>query len=111
MTSFTTTTVKTGKKPITATAIPSPSTQRSIEGMFTRDKRTSVMNVQTIQAALLSIQETMIKLQENMTRNHGEMKIEMEEMKREVRNDIQKLDEKVGLIQEVLPKKITKDCK
>uniref|UniRef100_A0A2D4MZ93 Uncharacterized protein n=1 Tax=Micrurus spixii TaxID=129469 RepID=A0A2D4MZ93_9SAUR len=106
MTSFTTTTVKTGKKPIpaTATAIPSPSTQRSIEGMFTRDKRTSVMNAQTMQATLLSIQETMIKLQENMIRDHGEKKIEMEEVKREVRNDTQKLDEKVGLIQEVLQK-------
>ncbi|XP_026545754.1 transmembrane and coiled-coil domain-containing protein 5B-like [Notechis scutatus] len=57
-----------------------------------------------MQATLLTIQETIMKLQENMTKNHGEMKTQMEEVKKEVRKDIQKLDEKVGQIQEVLQK-------
>ncbi|XP_026543014.1 uncharacterized protein LOC113425203 [Notechis scutatus] len=106
MTSITTTVVKTRKKPTptTTTVISSPSTQRYIEGMLTLEKTTVTMTTQAMQATLLTNQETMMKLQENMTKYHGEMKTEMEEVKRQVRKDIQKLDEKVGQIHEILQK-------
>ncbi|KAG8139420.1 hypothetical protein E2320_002187, partial [Naja naja] len=50
MTSITSTVVKTRKKPTqtTATAITSPSTQRSIEGMPTMEKTSATMNTQTM---------------------------------------------------------------
>uniref|UniRef100_A0A2D4G0J5 Uncharacterized protein n=1 Tax=Micrurus corallinus TaxID=54390 RepID=A0A2D4G0J5_MICCO len=42
--------------------------------------------------------------EENISKNHGEMKAEMEEVKREVKSDIQKLDERMGSIQDAIQK-------
>ncbi|KAK9395594.1 BOLL: Protein boule-like [Crotalus adamanteus] len=61
--------------------------------MFGTDKQNAIANMQTVQSTLLSIQETMLKMQETILKNHVEM-----------RGDINKLDNRVEMIQQTMEK-------
>lgn len=88
-------TLRTGKKTVSSLTLTpsSPPGQRSIEGMFGTDKQNVIANMQTMQSTLLSIQETMLKMQETISKNHVEM-----------RGDINKLDNRVEMIQQTMEK-------